>query len=179
MLLREDADKDLFNPDHKAVEHHCFRLEDRPEGKLECTSSHVQLKQVPAKLKDIEHRDNQISKLVSAVMEQETRLICLVGLPGIGKSSIAKCALHFLLERRYFTGGVILINLKNVRLCQVFTNKIKKVIIKALKLPHGSDLQQEIEKAKDEPWHDILEKFFKQKNPDYLLQRKPRLARQN
>ena len=40
------------------------------------------------------------------------RLITLLGLNGIGKSTVAREAVHFMCARKYFTGGVIFINLK-------------------------------------------------------------------
>ena len=70
---------------------------------------------MPIQLKDVEFREKQIAYLVEAVMdESRPRMIALLGLRGIGKSAVARNAMHFMLERRYFTGGVILINLNNV-----------------------------------------------------------------
>ena len=42
------------------------------------------------------------------------RLIILLGLHGFGKSSIARNALHYVSQRKFFTGGILLIQLKNV-----------------------------------------------------------------
>ena len=63
-------------------------------------------------LDDVFKNEKAISNLVEAIMDPEkTRLIALLGHPGVGKSTVANYALHYLLERRYFSGGVILINL--------------------------------------------------------------------
>ena len=38
-----------------------------------------------------------------------------LGLAGVGKSALAREAIHYVLERRYFGGGVIHIDCNNVR----------------------------------------------------------------
>ena len=39
----------------------------------------------------------------------------LLGLHGIGKSSVARNTLHYIYERKYVTGGILWIQLKGVR----------------------------------------------------------------
>ena len=55
-----------------------------------------------------------MSKIVKSVMSGK-RLIMLLGLHGVGKSAVARNAVHYMLERKYFTGGVIFVNLKGVK----------------------------------------------------------------
>ena len=35
------------------------------------------------------------------------RLLDLLGLPGIGKSLLARNAIHYLSDRKYFSGGIV------------------------------------------------------------------------
>ena len=63
---------------------------------------------------NLEHREKPIAKLVQSVMDGE-RLIILLGLHGMHKSAVARNAIHFMLDRKYFTGGVISVSLKNVK----------------------------------------------------------------
>ena len=45
----------------------------------------------------------------------DKRLVMILGLHGVGKSAVAKNAVHYMLERKYFTGGVIFVDLKGIR----------------------------------------------------------------
>ena len=63
---------------------------------------------------NLKFREKEISELIESVMSGE-RLVILLGLHGLGKSSIARNALHYMCERKFFTGGVLLVQLKNVR----------------------------------------------------------------
>ena len=69
---------------------------------------------------NLKGREKQISNIVDSVMKGH-RLIMLLGLHGVGKSAVARNAVHFMIERKYFTGGVIFINLKGVYTFRHFT----------------------------------------------------------
>ena len=107
--------------------------------------------------------------------ESKAQLIVLLGLRGIGKSAIAKNALHYMRERRFITGGVILIDLKKVKSMNIFETKMKKMMTKSLNLTRDSDIFHKIENAEQEHLYDYLEKFFEQskKNDEFLLKNKP------
>ena len=60
--------------------------------------------------------------------------IMLLGLHGVGKSTLAKNAIQYMLERKYFTGGVIFVNLKGVSKFSQMMVRIKKIIDKYLDL---------------------------------------------
>ena len=85
---------------------------------MKCISDHTAFKEIPTKLNNILYREKEISELIENVMNGE-RLVILLGLHGFGKSSIARNALHYMTERKFFTGGVLLVQLKNVQ--NVFT----------------------------------------------------------
>ena len=58
----------------------------------------------------------------------------MLGLPGVGKSAVARDALHYVLERRYFAGGVINIDLGPIKSYRIFENKMRNIVIKSLRL---------------------------------------------
>lgn len=62
------------------------------------------------------------------------RLITLVGVAGVGKSSVAREAMHYLLARRYFGGGVIHIDCKSFKSFEMLENKLKSIMIKNLNM---------------------------------------------
>ena len=57
------------------------------------------------------------------------RLINIVGLPGIGKSSLAKNAVHFVSDRSIFKAGIIFLTLKGFTTCELFLKKLLYNII--------------------------------------------------
>ena len=69
-------------------------------------------------------------------MDKDNRLVASLGLHGIGKSSLVRNALHFIYERKYFTGGVVLIQTKNVRDVFSLMKLIQRFIIQALDLSY-------------------------------------------
>jgi hypothetical protein len=73
----------------------------------------------------------------------------LVGLAGVGKSVVARDALHYVLERRYFGGGVIQIDLGQIRSYKIFEGKIKNLVIKSLGLTPEDSIHHKIKKACD------------------------------
>ena len=53
----------------------------------------------------------------------------LLGLRGIGKSSLARNTLHYAAERKIFTGGVLLIQLKDIRSSFTMLKLIMRAIL--------------------------------------------------
>ena len=80
-----------------------FKIE---SGVYACVSDHVLVKQVPTTMPKFSFREKPISKLVQSVMDGE-RLVVLLGVQGLNKSAVARFAIHYMLERKYFTGGAI------------------------------------------------------------------------
>jgi AAA+ ATPase superfamily predicted ATPase len=53
-------------------------------------------------------RERDLINLVSRIASGQ-RLICLIGLPGIGKSSLVRNSIQFFVKRKVFLGGVVFI----------------------------------------------------------------------
>ena len=104
--------------------------------------------------------------------EDGKRLITLLGLAGIGKSAVARDALHYVMERRYFRGGVIHIDLDHIKSYKIFENKLKSLLIKSLNLRAGNSTYHKLKKSYDSEFLELLEEFFVQKNEEFKLQNK-------
>ena len=88
----------------------------------------------------------------------DKRLVMILGLHGIGKSALAKNAAHYMLERKYFTGGVIFVDLKGIKLFKMMTRKICKILIN--NLDRNYSLRTEIDDMDQEAFVDFLVEFF-------------------
>lgn len=64
--------------------------------------------------KEVKGRTKEMFHLMNSIYEQH-RLIQVLGLRGIGKTSLIKGALNYIYERKQFAGGIIYINIKNIR----------------------------------------------------------------
>ena len=102
-------------------------------GEFKCISDHVQFKFIPSKLQNIKFRDKEMWNLISDIMNGH-RLVILLGLHGVGKSCLARNALHYMSERKFFTGGVVLVQLSNLKEVQSCLKRIQAFLFRALDL---------------------------------------------
>lgn len=106
ILLKEDQ--------HRRQD--CKPLKKISKGSWKCMSNHNLVKIIPAKLNMIMFREREMSKLLNYLLaDTSDRIVPLVGLQGIGKSSLARNTLHFAAERKFFTRGILLVQLKERR----------------------------------------------------------------
>ena len=110
--------------------HICYAHQKRPKGQLICNSEHIKVKSgVPAQVKCTQNtRERAISKLVKSIMNGK-RLVTLLGLYGIGKSTVVTNAVHYMVQRKYFSGGIIYINMKQVRSMRIFMQYLKSILL--------------------------------------------------
>ena len=74
------------------------------------------MKHIPAKQKGLKFREREIIRLIEEIVDKNSteKIIIVLGLHGIGKSSIAKNALNYIYERKLVQGGILWIDLKGV-----------------------------------------------------------------
>ena len=90
-----------------------------------------------------------MQKIVKTLCERSTNLVFLRGPPGVGKSTLLHNAFQYILERKYFTGGVIMVDLKNSVSIRKLFRSLKLVLIQSLGLAHG-DVREQIQNADNE-----------------------------
>ena len=84
----------------------------------------------------------------------------MFGLHGTGKSTIVRQALHYICDRKFFTGGVIQIQLSNVKSTYSLNKAIQRAIIKGFKLTKDQ-LNDIIEETNtEERLFDFIAEFF-------------------
>ena len=141
LLLKEDLVKeDIFNPMAQArrmrqkEEHNCIQFQNFPVGSWKCFSDHNSIKYIKAKLENFQFREKDISKLMKSMLIDNEKIVPLLGLKGIGKSSLARQALHYAADRKFFTGGVMFISLNDIRTNFSMLKNIMEKVIRHLDL---------------------------------------------
>ena len=75
-----------------------------------------------------------MSVLLEYLILEKSRIIELLGLKGIGKSSMARNLLHFTKDRKMFTSGILLVKLKDIKSTFVMLKLIMREILQFLKI---------------------------------------------
>ena len=91
---------------------------------MKCLSDHIFVKHVAKKSDFLKYRTKSLWKLVSSVLKGN-RLNYVLGLHGIGKTSLVKTASRFLMERKYFTGGLLYFPIKSHVHCRSLLQDIQ------------------------------------------------------
>ena len=112
----------------------CVSLPKFEEGKWECRSDHIKIKLIHQKIENFKFRESQMSDILSNLLDKKKRIVSLVGLDGVGKSALARSILHYAAERKYFTGGIMMLQLKSVRSTFNMVKLFKEAIISFLQL---------------------------------------------
>jgi len=114
MLLQEEVKVLKSLGSEKEDPHRCFIFGPLVPGKMINLTDKTDIKYFPTNLNELRGRRKELFDLVLKILEGE-RFIQLLGLPGTGKSSLARTALHYLYERRYFQGGLIFVQVKGIQ----------------------------------------------------------------
>ena len=76
-----------------------------------------------------------MSYILMRLLETDNSTILpIIGLDGVGKSALAKSILHYAADRKYFTGGIIMIQLQSVRNTFELIKHLRETIINCLQL---------------------------------------------
>ena len=82
-------------------------------------------------------------------------------------------AIYYMMPRKYFTGGVIVLVLKRINNFNEFRRKFELTLIKKLRL-HSSSMRQVIEQANNDEFAKHLVSFFNQTDDEFILNYKKR-----
>ena len=82
---------------------------------------------------DAKFREPVIHDVIKKIIDSQKKqikselgsIVQLVGNIGVGKSAVMSHAVHFMLPRKYFTGGIIVLDLKNIKRFTEFRRKLE------------------------------------------------------
>ena len=137
MLEEEYIELDPSKQQKKRRKHQCKPLSNFDVGSLIDLSDHNQIKYIPTKLEKFKFREKDMSKLIKSLLDSKERIIPLLGLHGIGKSALARNTLHYVAERKMFSGGVLFIKLKNIRSSFAVVKNIMRNIMRYVDFKTG------------------------------------------
>jgi len=135
MLTAEDLldDSDSEQEAYEKPKHLCRPFALRA-GHFKNITRTISVQCVPAKDENLKGREYEMFLLTKDMMESKNRLISLLGWPGIGKTSLARNALHFLTDRNYFTSGVVLIPSAGDSTVDILEQQIIRILIEKKQL---------------------------------------------
>ena len=83
-----------------------------------------------------EGRETKLQELVKSLVGGADTVL-VKGPPGIGKSTLLRNAFEYILDRRCFLGGIIMVDLRGVLTMQALLRDLKQILIKSLKIPES------------------------------------------
>ena len=131
-------------------------------GKTINRSEHILVKHMPAKMTTLKFREKEIMGLVGSIMDfnKSDQIIMLLGLHGVGKSSVARNTLHYIYERKYITGGILWVQLKGVRDVYSVSKHLQKYIYRSLNLTKSEINELTKETCTEEKLIEFIKEFF-------------------
>ena len=91
-------------------------------GQVESLDKNPRFKEIPAKVDNFIGRQKELYEVISNVLSN--RLVNIIGLPGIGKTSLCKNAVHYINDRKLFKSGIMYFSLKGYMNCEIFIKKL-------------------------------------------------------
>ena len=82
--------------------------------------------------------------------DKPNKFIPVLGLYGIGKSTLAKNLLNFVADRNYFTGGIVYVQMKDMRSTITVLKLIKREILTSIKLDSREKQKLEHQNSENE-----------------------------
>jgi predicted ATPase len=84
-----------------------------------------------SKAEDFIGRTLEMYQIIQSILEK--RVVNVMGIPGIGKTTLVKAVAHYLNERHQFKDGIIILSLRNLDQTSMVITRLELIIKKRLK----------------------------------------------
>ena len=119
----------LIQPDAKtgSIEKHiCYSLTDFKEGKLSSMDKIPIFDSIPSNVEGFIGRQQEMFEIIDLL--EESRLVSILGPPGIGKTSISRNLGNYLRDRKKFTDGFIYVALRGCETAHMFLARLTVIL---------------------------------------------------
>lgn len=106
--------------------HKCFPLTKFKEGTLTKHETVPFFNSIPSAVENFKGRQQEMCEVISLL--QESRLVNILGPPGIGKTSLSRNLCNHLKDRKVFGDGIIYIALRGCESAQMFLTRLSLAI---------------------------------------------------
>ena len=108
-----------------STSHKCFIFGPFSQGNFKLREPYnVTFKLSTPRQTELVGRQKDMYNLITKITSPMNHLITVMGLPGVGKSSLIKAALQHIEDRRLFRGGSILTDARSISNCELFVRKL-------------------------------------------------------
>ena len=125
----EVKDSNMFHL-FKTDVHACYPTDFGKRGEFKCESEHSLIKEIQFNRKSSICREIDLFELNQKILNLETPVTFLFGDPGVGKSHLMRDACQFMQQRKEFSGGIVMMQFKQVKEVKVMLRQLKAVIVR-------------------------------------------------
>lgn len=159
-------DDDEFNIDLPEPIHTCKVFGPFDQGKIEVLDTKPKFNEFPTAVENLIGRQIEIFEVIHALTNH--RLVNIIGLPGIGKTALAKNAVNYIAQRKLFKHGIIFFSLKGYKQTDVFIKKLVSGVV-ANSLDFDKEGAKQFVKADSAVMIKMMIAYFKENDEQLLV----------